>query len=372
MKSTWIVAVIVAAFAALLAIVALTGLFSVERQRGFLAPVWDRAGEKIYFLERRTFGLVWGLGWEFFSPPASSYALHDSFSLRRLDPATGAIETLLQLPSNPIVNRVTKRYRGRIFGYPAARLHPGAENGIDFHIRLSVPKSPSSEIFQLKGSWQSDKEVNVAWRTGGVSPSASEFVLVNGREVVVLDGPEGYGAAIVVIEEDGRHRVLLQSDAFSDRYPNGVSAKVLAAKSRRGSIERVRQLRRVRAELVAKYRRRGLNEMAAAQKAGEDMEELGYYPKGPRMVATPLDAAPEGLPVFEISAMEFKVGLFSDIAAALAEPGTEVRPNMGAYIRHRDFDTSERINTWRKAGNDRMVLRHRGRLFLIEYRRFDR
>ncbi len=47
--------------------------------------------------------------------------------------------------------------------------------------------------------------------------------------------------------------------------------------------------------------------------------------------------------------MEFRVGLFQDIEAALASPGTEVR--FGApYLSHRDFTTSEALNAFFQAG----------------------
>lgn len=372
MKRTWIVTAI-ASIVVLLAVGAnLLGLAGLERHHGYLAPVWDRAGKRIYYLERRTYGIVWGLGWELFSPPASAYALSDVFSLHRLDPASGESEQLQSWPLSPIVQRVIKQYHGSIFAYPSAHLRPDAENGIELLVRLSAPEQPRSQTYNLKGVWHGNRPAAAAWRSGSDHPSASEFVLVNGREVVTIDGREAYPAAIAIIEPDGRHRIVLRGDKFATLYRGGVPDQIVAKKSRRKAIEKARELRRVRAQLEEKYRRQGMNETAATLRTGEEMEDLGYTPKGPRTIATHIDAAPAGLPVFVISAEEFRVGLFLDIAAALAQPGREVRSGSSTYIRYHNFDTSKRINAWRKAGNRRMVVRHLDRLYLIEYRRFER
>ena len=47
--------------------------------------------------------------------------------------------------------------------------------------------------------------------------------------------------------------------------------------------------------------------------------------------------------------MEFRVGLFQDIEAALAAPGTEVR-FAGPYLHHADFTTSEALNAFMASG----------------------
>ena len=56
-------------------------------------------------------------------------------------------------------------------------------------------------------------------------------------------------------------------------------------------------------------------------------------------------------PLFSISAMEFRVGLFPDIERAMASPGTEVRYG-GPYLRHSEFKTSDAINAAIAAGTD--------------------
>lgn len=189
-KRTWLVTAIAGIFVVLVVAANLLGLAGLERQHGFLAPTWDRAGKQIYYLERRTYGIVWGLGWELFSPPASAYALSDVFSLHRLDPESGKAKKLQSWPVSPITRRVVKQYRGSIFAYPSARLRPGKKNGIEFLVRLSIPEQPRSRTFILKGVWREEQPAAAAWRPGSEQPSASEFVLVNGREVVTIDGRE--------------------------------------------------------------------------------------------------------------------------------------------------------------------------------------
>ncbi|MCZ6860144.1 MAG: hypothetical protein O7I42_07685, partial [Alphaproteobacteria bacterium] len=69
------------AVVAVFAFAQLIGILAIERHQGFFAPVWDTDGQHIYVIERDTRGLIWGLGWEFFTPPANSYVISDRFVL---------------------------------------------------------------------------------------------------------------------------------------------------------------------------------------------------------------------------------------------------------------------------------------------------
>ena len=71
------------------------------------------------------------------------------------------------------------------------------------------------------------------------------------------------------------------------------------------------------------------------------------------------------MPVFEITETEFVVGLFSDIRQAIAAPGTAVEKNMGSYIRHRDFDTSARLNAYLKTGARQFYVKYGEQLFKL-------
>ena len=67
--------------AVVLAFGQLSGLYAFERYRGFFAPVWSADGRQVYYLERKTAGFVWGPGWEFFTPPASTQVVTGSSPL---------------------------------------------------------------------------------------------------------------------------------------------------------------------------------------------------------------------------------------------------------------------------------------------------
>jgi len=138
------------------------GVIAVERHRGFFAPVWHPDGRQIYLFQRDTFGVVWGFGWEFFSPPADAYVISDRLSLLRLDPADGAAVVLDRFDGSPIEGRVTEHYRGRIFNTVSAAIEPG-EDGVAFRVAMSVPKVPSSEQWSLRGRWTPSQPSGATW-----------------------------------------------------------------------------------------------------------------------------------------------------------------------------------------------------------------
>jgi hypothetical protein len=71
---------------------------------------------------------------------------------------------------------------------------------------------------------------------------------------------------------------------------------------------------------VAAARAKGLSEVDAALEAIRGMQRLGLYPKPSTMVATRALQVPAGAAVFTISDQEFRVGLFTDIRAAIDRP----------------------------------------------------
>ena len=76
--------------------------------------------------------------------------------------------------------------------------------------------------------------------------------------------------------------------------------------------------------------------------------------------------------VFDIPNEYFRVGLFQDIAAAIAAPGQQVKTSTGTYLKYYDDDVGLRLKAWRNAGNDRFAVRTEDALYLLEVRRFDR
>ncbi|MDH3741463.1 MAG: hypothetical protein OER56_07685 [Hyphomicrobiales bacterium] len=346
------------------------GIASYERYSGYLAPVWDETGEAIYYIQRDTSGFIWGMGWEHFSPPASSYVTTDEFSLRRLNAESSEVEILQTWPNSPLSSRVTKHYRGRIFNTVSARVERDS-GAVKFNVVLQIPKVPRSDIWALTGAWRPDVPAVATWqqqghRSGGFSDQA----LLNGVEVIAVRGRESFPAAIVTIAGDGNQRVVLKNDDFDDLFPGGIPQRRIDERSRRTSIERVRTYKKTRVELIAKHMAAGLREGEAMLKATEDMEELGLIPKRPRLVAKTVSANPDNLKVFDIPPDYFTVGLFNDIAAAISEPGKLVDTNTGGYLKYYDDDVGPRLKAWREAGNDRFIVRTGGQTYLLEVRRF--
>ena len=341
------------------------GLVTVERHTGFFAPVCDADGEGIYFVERDTLGVTWGFGWEHFTPPAYSHVVRDDFSLRHLDIGESEPVTLARWRASPVEGRVTRQYRGRIFNVVSARIDPTPE-GASYLITMDIPRVPSSEQWSLEGTWSEATGASGEWRNEGAGPPpAPDGVLVGGVEVLTVRGRESYPAAILAVGAAGDARVLVRNRHFDDLYPAGVPASEIADRSRREDIERVREFRRVRRDLVAQYQDKGLNEGAAILQANRDMEELGLLPKRPRLVATAVDQVPPDLRIFEIPPDYLKAGLFQDIAAAIAAPGTEVDTDTGTYLKYYDDELGPQLKRWREEGNDRFAVRTGGLAYVL-------
>lgn len=347
------------------------GLVTVERHTGFFAPVWDAEGEGIYFIERDTLGVAWGFGWEHFTTPAYSYVVRDDFSLRHLEIAESEAVTLARWRASPVEGRITRQYRGRIFNVVSARIDPSPE-GASYLVKMDIPRVPSSEQWSLEGTWSEAAGASGEWRQAWAGPTpVPDRVLVGGVEVLTVPGRESYPAAILAVGPQGEIRVLARNRDFDDLYPGGVPASEIAERSWREEIERGREFRRVRSDLVARYLDEGLNEGAAILQANRDMEELGLLPKRPRLVATTIDEVPPDLRVFEIPADYFKVGLFQDIAAAIAAPGTEVDTDTGTYLKYYEDELGPRLKQWREEGNDRFAVMTGGQAYVLTVSRPD-
>lgn len=371
-RKTLIALAAIAGLAVTAAAAVFFGIFSVERRVGYFAPVWDPDGRHVYVLERETRGVVWGFGWENFSPPASSYVSSDRLSLQRLDSETSEIETLEAFEGSPVQGRVTKHYRGRIFGSVAARLAP-RDDGVEFQIRLDVPRVPSSEQWSLRGTWAAGRPSGAEWSDeSSGSMTAPEEVLADGVEVMTVPGYESFPAAVLAVDADGEYRVLLQAPAFAELYPEGVPPEKIEERSNRWTIQRAQDFRFVKEKLVARFLAQGLGEGEASLRAYAEMEARGYLPKSPRLVATRVESLPDDVRVFEVTEGHFRVGLFQDIGSALATPGIEVETATGTYLKYGDDDLGPRLRAWREDGHDRFGVRSEGRLYLLEVRRFDR
>ncbi len=201
------------------------GIAGYERYSGYFAPIWDDEAKGVFIIQRDTSGFIWGAGWEGFSPPAHSYPLSDTFSLRYLDADNGRVDVLQSWPGSPLAGRATSHYRGKIFNFVSVRLEP-VDGAIEFVIKLQIPHVPKSENWTLAGTWRRGEPANAEWSQKWSSPSGiSDATLKAGMEVIRVKGRESFPAAIVAVHADGSHRVLIKNDDFDRLYPDGIPAQ---------------------------------------------------------------------------------------------------------------------------------------------------
>lgn len=351
-------------------------LVTWETHTGYFGPAFSRDGRHVYAVVRETTGVTWGFGWEHFTPPAYAYPLSDTIRLVRIDTASAAVETLESWPATPLVRRVIAEYRGRMFTYLHARVRPESSGTVRYDIEIAIPVVPSSEMHRVSGTWavQATARQRGEWQRGGYSGmGTSEPVLSGQTEVFTLQGPESFPCAVVLLDHGTMTtRVLAQSAAYRKRYPDGPPVTALLEVSRKKDIERVAAMERVRAALVAQYRGEGASEIEALLKSTRALEDLGYLPKSPRLVAHRLPVQETGaspsLPLFEIAEPEMASGVFPDIEKALAAPETEVSKTIGRYMIHDDYATSRRLNAHLASGAREFLVRFRGTTYRIEIR----
>ncbi len=295
--------------------------------------------------------------------------MSDEFSLRYL-PKGGAVEVLQAWDGSPLVGRVTKHYRGRIFNTVGAKVEPLGD-GAAFAVRLQIPRVPRSESWALVGEWSRGKPSTAVWETkwaGGMG--VADEVLRDGVELIAVRGPEAFPAAILAVKADGSYDALQKNARFDGYYPVGVPPLRIEQQSRRKLIERGRTFRNTHAELVAKYIAQGMLEGAASLRAYDDMEEMGLLNKSPRLVAWRRDTGGDNLPVFEIPPDYFEAGLFGDIADAIRMPGEEVKTSTGDYLKYYDDDVGVRLKKWRGDGNREFIVMTGGVRYHMEVRVF--
>lgn len=364
-----LILIAVGAVVLLLATVLYLSLYRIE---GYFAPIFSDDGRSVYFVQRDTTGFVWGLGWEFFTPPAHSWALSDAVSIRRLELETGELSILQSWPSTPVTRRHLREYRGRAFQILSARLGLDDAGNLHYALDLNVTRIPTSELNALNGSIRLDGGPNQAanWQQGYPRLGAREGRVLHDRwEAMTVPGSEAYPAAMVIFDgKAAEARVLLSNSEFDSLYPKGVPLELMKQNSRRADIERIEEIERVNRELVAKFRAEGASEGDAMLRASKEMQRLGFYPKSPTFTARlmahgePLDPA---IPAFDIEPMQFTVGLFPDIERAIATPGTEVEKDWTGYIIHDDYDTSQKLNAFLETGAARFYIRYDNQIFEI-------
>lgn len=363
------------AAAAVLAIAAgawLLGLVTWEAHTGYLGPAFSRDGKHVYAVRRETGGLTWGMGWEHFTAPAHAYPFFDRFSLIRIEVETGRDEVLESWRSSPVTRRIIREYRGRIFNFASATVRVEHSGAVHYQVGMAIPVVPTSEVHSIAGIWTpaGGRTERGEWVRGGhPGMGPSEPVLSGQIEALVVAGPESYPSAIVLLD----HRtmtthVLAKCGAYPVRYPDGPNVDDLLALSRKKDIDRIAELERVRRDHVDRYRAQGLSEIEALLKSSRDLEDLGYFPRSPRIVATRIAAGTASiLPLFDIAEAEMASGVFPDIEKAIAAPGEEIDQS-GSYIIHRDFANSAKLNAHFAGGGGDFLVRFRGETWRIELR----
>jgi hypothetical protein len=354
-------------FAAIAVAAVAFGLARTRYEEGGFAPVISPDGKYAWFVRRATSGFVWGLGVEFFTPPAHAFIWRDRFELCRIPMQGGSVETVVTWPHSPLERTSISEYRGRIFSVSHSVLR-FTDSRLVYEVAITVPQSPQSVTWALEGQLDSGapgQAQNVSWTRRFTPAYPGEDSVRDPWEVLAAPGRENFPCAIVTHDfHSGQLRVLWKTSACDALYPGGIRWERLAEYSRAADILRLRRVRQLSRDLVAEGRARGETEMQASLSAIRRLQDMGYYPKPPRLVARPLRGPAEAsVPLFRISGMQFKVGLFPDIENAIAAPGTEVDKNIGTYAVHQDYTTSTRLNEFLASGGQRFYVETAGRLY---------
>ncbi len=343
-------------------------------ERGYLSPQFSPDGSSVVVIARDTRALVFGLGFETFTPPARTRVLRDRFSLLRIHLADRRVEVLHVFPPSPLEGQWIQSYRPSLAGSASGHLRWAEPDALEYEISVSRPRQPTSETFVARRRWNAaTRTYDVTdWIEGSSSMGGIERTQLHGdREVVLLRAGGALPCAVLIVTAGASMaEPLVEEGDCRAAHPDGYPVARLTDVIHRPAIERVEHLREMHARLQDEALARGLSEGDAALAAIRGMQQLGLYPKPPAVVATRVTAVEPGLPVFEISQMEFVVGLFPDIRAAIDAPGTEVEKSTGNYIIHRDYDTSRQINAWlADRANTRFYVRADGATWKLELTR---
>lgn len=323
------------------------GVATVQGDAGFFAPLFAPAGDAVYAVRRETRATVLGFGYEFFSPPATVFLHRDRYALVRIRLRDSGVDELVQLPPSPLQGTRLTAYHGAIYGTPAAHLRwTGAQ--LSFEVGSTTHQTPQSRTFVARGVWDPVAERLTAepvWQEGPTTMGGLEAQqIAGGLEVAVVPGDESMPCAVVTLDAaSDQVRTLVRTGVCQRRYGSAIPPAVVRPLARRTDIERWLAMTRAHDAFVKQRMAAGDSEVAAMLAANKEMERLGYYPKSTTIRADASECSGD-VPAFAISDEEFVVGLFPDIADAIASPGTEFDKSIGSYVMHQSFDTSARLN----------------------------
>jgi hypothetical protein len=359
----WLIAVVAAVLAIAALLVWGLGLVRVSRATGYFSPIFAADGESLYVIRRTATATVLGPGIEFFTPPARVRLHTDRFSLLRVRLRDGQVSVLDDLPPSPLEGASLRAYHGAIFGTPHAHLRrTGAR--IEYEVGVTRHDSPLSRTFVVRRAYDATAGApagSPAWSESHPAMIGDEPAQLHGElEAIAVPGEEMMPCSVVLARNgESRARPLLETGVCRRKFPAGVGADAIASASRRAGIERAETLRTTYAELVERGKRAGLGEGPAMLEANKEMSRLGLYPKTTTLVAVRAECGSVS-PLVRIAPEQFEVGLFPDIAEAIASPGKEVDKSMGGYIVHRDYTTSQELNRILEAGETTFHVQTRG------------
>jgi hypothetical protein len=324
------------------------------RERGYFGPVFAPDGKSVYAIERDVSATIFGLGYEFWTPPAKVRIHRDRFRLVNIRLADVRVSTVQEFPKSPLEGTTITAYHGAIFGVAHGFLRWADPQHLDYALSVERTEIPSSRTFVVQRQWSKETQRFVEkppWQEGYSSGGGDVPEQLSGDlEVIAPSGDELLPCAIVVLRKiQPTARALIETPTCRKKYGD-YGAASMAAFSRRADIERTQTMARTYERLVAEGKARGLNEGVAMLEANKGMEDLGYYPKSPTITAHPAQCEHVS-PVFTISDEEFRVGLFQDIERAINHPGT-AEERGGTYVLHQNFDTSRKINEYLKERRD--------------------
>ena len=163
----WIVTGLAVTVLIAAALIYWSGLVAYDRHTGYYAPVFAPGEDAVYYIQRDTTGLSWGIGWEGFSGPASARAVSDTISLRRLELATGDATILETWDSTPIVGRTIRSYRPKLYKYLGVQLRAETPDRVEYAFKLSLRDETTIRQFGVSGVWSTDHEIVARGEWGG-------------------------------------------------------------------------------------------------------------------------------------------------------------------------------------------------------------
>jgi len=348
------------------------GLVGLSRDTGYFAPLFSPDGTRVFAVSRRIRALVVGLGAEFFTGPASVRLFSDRFALLQITLGDGQVSVVETFPPSPLEGDRIRAYHGAIFGTPHVHLRWADQSHLEYEIAVTRHDVPASRTFVIRKRWDPKTQVyetSPPWQEASMTLGGDEPQQLHGdAEVIAVPGDEMLPCAIALLHRDGSVTTLVGTRACRRKYSSELSAAVLTPISRRADIERAELIRTTYDGLIAEGLRAGRGDGQARLAAGKEMQRLGLFPKTPSLVAEPWTCETPA-PVYTISDMEFRVGLFQDIEAAIDAPGTEVDKSMGDYIEHRDYATSRQLNVYINAGHPTFFIRARGECWRLTIHR---